>query len=173
MLLIARNMEQLSFGKLMEIYVEGNLEYGQMQAPDLSRERQIALGEEAFREYLHDRFFPLPGAFYAVWQEDDAYVSALRLLPNRDGLLLEALETAPAHRRKGYAAALIRAVLDDVGAGKIYSHVSKSNEASLAVHRACGFSVYLDYAQRADGSVMDHIYTLCREIGEKNGTGIY
>jgi len=70
------------------------------------------------------------------------YVSALRLEPYRDGLLLEALETAPEQRRKGFAAALIRAVQCFLeGKTKLYSHVDKRNLSSLKVHEKCGFRI--------------------------------
>ena len=172
MLIIARDMGSFSFRQLMDIYVEGNLENGQELFPDLSREAQIAAGEEQFLNYLRDCFFQTPGAFYAIRQVEDRYVSALRLSPNRDGFLLEALETAPDCRRRGHAKALIRDVVAVLGDTKVYSHVSKSNAASLAAHRACGFSVFLDCAQYSDGSVMYHACTLCRGNGDKNGTCI-
>ena len=92
--------------------------------------------------------------------ENDVYFSALRLEPYEDGLLLEALETAPAHRRKGYAEKLIRAVQAEF-LQKIYSHVSKKNTASLAVHQKCGFRQVLDYAKYIDGSVVRSAVTLC------------
>ena len=71
-----------------------------------------------------------------------------------DGLLLEALETAPAERRKGYAKALIQAVLPQLGDVKVYSHVNKRNTASRKTHEACGFVKCLDHAVYADGSVL-------------------
>lgn len=65
------------------------------------------LAEEDFREYLSQVFFAAEGAAYFILEEAGRYVSALRLEPYEDGLLLEALETAPEERRKGYAAHLI------------------------------------------------------------------
>ena len=75
-------------------------------------------------------------------------------------MLLEALETAPEQRRKGYATALIRAALAQVGTVKIYSHVGKRNEASLKTHIACGFRRISEQAVYADGSVNDRCCTL-------------
>ena len=102
----------------------------------------------------------MAGSVYAIWVEKDVYVSALRLEPYEDGLLLEALETAPAYRRKGYAEKLMRAVQMEFPQ-KIYSHVSKKNTASLAVHKKCGFRQVLDYAKYIDGSVVRNAVTLC------------
>ena len=132
MLYLARSLSRLHFSSLMAVYAESNRENGREFWPEEPEMRQIQLAEEDFYRYLSQVFFRSPGAVYAVWEENGWYVSAMRLEPYRDGLLLEALETAPEQRRKGFAAALIRAVqcfLD--GKTKLYSHVDKRNLSSL------------------------------------------
>ena len=130
--------------------------------PEEPEMRQIQLAEEDFYRYLSQVFFRSSGAVYAVWEENGRYVSALRLEPYRDGLLLEALETAPEQRRKGFAAALIRAVQCFLeGKTKLYSHVDKRNLSSLKVHEKCGFRRVADFAVCVDGSVNQKMYTLC------------
>lgn len=161
MLIIAKKLRELSFGQLMEVYMEGNLENGQELWPDESENQQIALAEQDFYNYLDQVFFRTPNAFYAVWQKAGKYVSALRLEPFRDGMLLEALETRPDSRRRGYAKALITGVLEKLPDVKVYSHVSKRNFASLKTHESCGFEKKLDYAVCADGSVKQHMVTMC------------
>lgn len=163
MLLIARKLKELSFGKLMEVYAEGNQENGRESWPDEHPSRQQMLAEQDFYDYLRQVFFTTPRAVYAIWQLDDTYVSALRLEPYRDGLLLEALETIPEHRRKGYGKALVNAVLENWPEVRIYSHVAKWNEASLQTHESCGFQKILDHAVYVDGSVHHNAVTLCRE----------
>lgn len=163
MLVVANRLGKLSFEALMEVYREANRENGQRIAPGESEDRQIALAEQDFYSYLHDGFFTCPEARYCVWEENQRYVSALRLEPYRDGLLLEALETAPGQRQKGYALRLVQAVqqlLEQQGSVRIYSHVSKKNTPSLKTHFRCGFQRYLDYAAYIDGSVNDRAYTL-------------
>ncbi len=155
MLYLAKSLSQLQFGKLMEVYIEGNLEKAE--------EVGLLQAEQDFYLYLHDCFFSVPGAVYAVWSVEDAYVSALRLEPYKDGLLLEALETAPQHRRKGYAFQLMQAVLTQFPDQKIYAHVSKRNAASLAIHRRCGFRKVSDFAAYIDGSVDDRAVTFCHQ----------
>lgn len=152
MLYLADKLHKLDFGKLMAVYEEGNRENGAYFWPELSEGQQLLRAEEDFYQYLQEVFFPVEGAVYAVWQENGAYMSALRLEPYEDGLLLEGLETAPAQRRKGYAESLIRAVLEAIP-GRIYSHVSKKNTPSLSIHQKCGFTQVLDYAKEIDGSV--------------------
>ena len=110
MLVVAKSIEELDFPQLMKIYIEGNREHGVELWPDKSQEEQIRLSELDFLAYLQNGFFVKPGAMYMVWQVDGNYVSALRLEQYRDGLLMEALETIPDKRRKGYAVALISSV---------------------------------------------------------------
>lgn len=160
MLKLATKMEQLKFSCLMEVYVEGNLENGALFHPEASEQLQLMQVEQSFYAYLTQSFFRTPGAVYAIWEEQGKYISALRLEPYEDGLLLEALETAPAYRRKGYAEKLIRSVQERFPQ-KIYSHVSKQNRASLKAHEKCGFRQVLDYARYIDGSVARNAVTLC------------
>ena len=163
MLIIANRLAELSFGKLMDVYYEGNLENGQENYPDEPEGRRLALAEQDFYNYLQQVFFKTEHAVYLIWEEAGCYISALRLEPYRDGLLLEALETAPAHRGSGYAAKLVSAALHYAGERKIYSHVNKHNRASLRTHEKCGFVKILDYAVYADGSVNDRCITLCSQ----------
>ena len=151
MLYLAKSLQQLHFGKLMEVYAQSNAE----------KDGGILQAEQDFYQYLRECFFPTPGAMYAIWQEDGEYISALRLEPYKDGLLLAALETAPEYRRRGFAQKLLLAVLTELVGTKIYSHVSKRNLPSLAVHEACGFQKISDFAAYIDGSVDHRAVTLC------------
>ena len=163
MLVVLNRLTDISFGALMEVYIDANREHGLELAPGEPEARQIALSEQDFYSYLHDSFFTCPGAMYCIWEENKQYVSALRLEPYQDGLLLEALETAPSQRRKGYAVQLIQSVqrmLEQQGSVRIYSHVNKKNLPSLKTHFRCGFETYLDYASYIDGSVNYRAYTL-------------
>ncbi len=161
MLIIVKSMRELDFPQLMKVYIEGNLENAEDLWPDESRDRKLFLAEESFREYLQEDFFKTPNASYAIWSESGQYVSALRLEPYRDGLLLEALETFPNLRRKGYAQALLQAVLSQLGNEKLYSHVHKRNIPSLRLHEKMGFQRISEQASYIDGSVNDRCCTFC------------
>lgn len=164
MLRIICSLSELHFGKLMYVYEESNQSNAFEFYDGIDRNLAVLNSEQDFYQYLNEIFFSTPGAVYAVWEKGGRYVSALRLEPYQDGFLLEALETAPDYRRKGYASALIRAVcsqIGDCGCSKIYSHVSKDNEASLKTHLACGFRKILDYAVYIDGTIRNTSYTLC------------
>lgn len=160
MLLLARSMRELSFSNLMEVYVEGNQENAEDFWPELPAGQRLLRAEQEFYQYLQEVFFAAPGALYAVWEENGKYMSALRLEPYRDGLLLEALETEPSQRRRGHAEKLIRAVQDFCGNVKIYSHVGKNNIPSLKVHEKCGFTRIQEYAVYIDGSVNQRCCTM-------------
>ena len=157
---MARKIGEISFSNLMAVYEESNQHNGKEKWPEESPALQLLLAEQGFHQYLRECFFTTAGAVYAIWQQDGLYVSALRLEPYQDGLLLEALETVPDGRRKGHAKALIRSVRSMYPDDKIYAHVSKRNIASLRTHESCGFRKILDHAVFIDGSVMQSFVTL-------------
>ena len=165
MLRLAYRFKELDFGKLMAVYEESNRENGGENYPQEPEGRQLFLQEEKFYQYLREVFFATPGAIYALWEDEGHYRAALRLEPYKDGLLLAALETAPDHRRKGYAKALIRAVLARFPEETIYSHVHKKNLPSLSVHELCGFRRISELSVYLDGSVNARCCTLCRKAG--------
>lgn len=167
MLKLATRIHELNFYALMDVYREGNQENGAAMYPHADDAEQLLLAEQDFYQYLVQCFFTLDGAVYAMWEDNGKYRSALRLEPYQDGLLLSALETAPDSRRQGYACKLMQAVQDWLsqhGAIKVYSHVSRTNEASQRAHRNCGFRKILDHAVYADGSVLTGSDTYLFEV---------
>lgn len=156
MLIVIRSMRELHFGRLMDVYAQTNRDTAGERWPSEPESHAVALAEQDFYNYLSACFFRTKGAIYFAWLESGRYVSALRLEPWRDGVLLEGLETAPERRNCGYACVLIRAVqayLREQGIVKLYSHIRKRNLASVAVHEKCGFRKLYDHAVYADGSV--------------------
>ncbi len=152
MLKIIKTLKELPFSALMEVYREGNLKKG-----------DLLTAEQDFYQYLKEGFFTEPEDCYCLWEKGGTLVSALRLQGYKDGLLLEALETAPEHRRKGHAEALVHSVLAAFADRKIYVHIEKKNKASALLHEKCGFFKILDYAVYADGSVTRSAVTYVRE----------
>ena len=166
MLLIIKSMHQLKFSELMSVYMESNFLNGKERYSDLSQEAQIYEAEQDFYQYLSDVFFRQDRSFYAVWEEDGRYVSALRVEPYQNGMLICGLETLLEVRRQGYASKLILAVLRylaTIGNIQVFSHVSKRNLSSLRTHLKCGFEVLKNYAVYTDGSVLHTSYTLLFE----------
>lgn len=163
MLKIVQSLGQLNFSALMNVYTEGNILNGKTFYPKESAQQQLCNAEQNFYHYLNSVFFRQNNSCYAIWEAQGRYVSALRLEPYSDGYLLCALETAPDVRQRGYAETLVCAAqsyLAEQGSGVLYSHVSKKNAASLAVHKKCGFQIIMDHAVYSDGSVHQNSYTL-------------
>lgn len=161
MLKIIKSMKQLNIGQMLAVYEESIRENGERFS--LSNRQ----AEDRFLSYLEEDFFRQQGAFYAVWSVNNVYQSALRLEPFKDGLLLEALETAPNARRQGYAVALMQGVLEQLKESKyrtVYSHVNKRNRASFMLHQKCGFRIISDSATYIDGTVTQNSYTLCYHL---------
>lgn len=149
MLIHARCMEEIDGRKLMDLYREGNeenIDYFYPGAED--RAAALVKIEEDFLEYLREDFLGRRKGCYYILEREGTWVSALRLYDVWEGVFyLEALETHPAYRRKGYACELLDSLLEELkkgGAFKICDNVGRKNEASLATHRKCGFSIVRD-----------------------------
>lgn len=156
MLRIVDSMRRLPFRALMKIYGQTNAQVARRHYGDVSFDRGLAMVEASFYEDLQCGFFSIPHARYCLWLEEETPVSALRMEPWRDGVLLTALETAPDRRNKGYASALLRAVqayAAEQGIYKLYSHIYNRNVASIHLHEKCGFRRISDTAAYLDGSV--------------------
>ena len=152
MIIAAKNLEELDFCALMEVYDEGNKENALKFWPEKSPEERTALALESYYEYLRDGFYGESQGTYYIYEETGVYMAALRLESFEDGMLLEALETRPDARQKGFATKLIKEVQALLPSGtRVYSHVSKSNAASIAVHRACDFEIVCDWVICDDG----------------------
>lgn len=146
MLKIIRSLSDLDTEQLLEVCKEDKLD------------------AEELLSYLYDDFFRQKDAFYAVWASQGQYKAALRIEPYADGLLLEALSTAPNERRKGYGCMLVAEVLQFLSTlpyKVVYSHISKKNVPSLELHKKCGFQLFSDSAKYIDGTVTQKSCTMC------------
>ena len=162
MLIICKSLSDMKFGQLMEVYSESNCENAWRLYPLEDRNVALFHAEQDFYTYLTDVFFSTAEATYYILEEAGRYCAALRMEPYKDGVLLEALETHPGHRHKGFAKLLIRQALGHVvalGCQCVYSHINKSNAASIRTHEACGFYKFADHAEYIDGTVTDNSYT--------------
>lgn len=166
MLQIYNSIKDFNFGQLAEVYTESLLRDGKLQYPKLDKNMQLLEARQDFYNFLK-MFFQAPDAKYMVWVHQGRYVSALRVEPYSDGVLIEGLETAPESRRKGFAKALLSHTIEylkDQGILKIYSHIEKSNLVSVQTHMGCGFVKKLDYAVCIDGSVLQSTDTYCIKL---------
>ena len=146
MLLRFEHFSDIDPRKLMDIYAESNYENTDFFFPELEDKIEAVKRVEAgFLQYLEQDFFRSPGPSYWVLAEGETWVSALRLNELKPGFYyLEALETRPDSRRKGYAARLLSealAALRQTGPFELHDCVGKKNEASLRTHLKCGFRI--------------------------------
>ena len=135
--------------KLMDVYSESNYENTEYFFPDeTDKEAAVKRVEAGFLDFLKNDFFNKAEAVYWVLEIDGVYVSALRTCRIQKGLYyLEALETRPDSRKKGYGAKLLSSVTESLkenGQFRLCCCVSKKNSASLKIHEKCGFRVVSD-----------------------------
>ena len=131
---------------LMDVYAESNLENTDYFYPDeTDKAEAVRKVEEGFLNILRTEFFSREGSTYWVLAEEGLWISACRISPIRPGLFyLEALETCPDRREKGYASRLLADVLDEMkkeGPFRLCDCVGKRNAASLKTHEKCGFHI--------------------------------
>lgn len=145
-----------------DIYSESCRENARERYPDAGDLTDAIREEEQGHINFFKTFLAQECNRYYVLEVDGVWVCALRLTHMDGFYYLEALETAEAHRRKGYAVRLIReviALLRERGAVKIRSCVAKHNTASLATHQACGFVIAQEHGvDYLDNTTSPHQY---------------
>lgn len=146
MILTIKNYSELDGRRLIELYSEGNIENADELYPYMEdRAQAVRKVEDDFLDFLKNSFFAAEGSEYFILDENGEWVSALRTSRIRDGLYyMEALETRPDMRQRGYAKKLLLEALGELkkrGAFEFYSSVHKKNEPSIRTHLAAGFSI--------------------------------
>lgn len=145
MLHVFRQMNETELSKLMGVYAESNLENVEYFYPGCTDiEAGVKAVEDSFKEYVRTDFLLNPENMYYIWEVDGLWVSALRLSKLDGFYYLEALETRPDSRKKGYGRELFQAVFEYLkknGSFIIRDNVGKHNAASLATHKSVGFAV--------------------------------
>ena len=136
MLYRIEQVNQIDGRKLMDLYQEGNIENIDYFYPGTEdREGALKRIENDFLGYIEKDFLAKPENAYWILEEEGAWVSALRLYKIEDGFYyIEALETHPQYRRKGYAVKLLNGVIDALkkkGSFKLCDNVRKRNEGIL------------------------------------------
>lgn len=145
MLIALKSYQEIDPRKLMDLYREGNEENIDYFYPDCKdRAKALKEMEASFLEYIEKEFFAEPGNVYYVLEKDDVWVSTLRLYVRDGYYYLEALETDPNYRKRGYASEILLAVFEELkkdGSFIVRDSVNKKNVASLATHKKCGFEI--------------------------------
>ena len=149
MLITITQFKDLDNRKLMDIYSESNYENTDYFYPDeADKDEAVRKVENGFLDYLENGFFQQDGASYRILEENGVWISALRLSRiQADLYYLEALETRPDQRGKGYASSLLSGVVEALkkaGPFRLCDCVGKKNTASLKTHEKCGFRIVSD-----------------------------
>ena len=142
MLQIFTSIHGVSYRELMDVYEESILHSGKILLPRGDANAQRLEGEQSLYDYMANVFFSADEAILALWEENGSYCSALRAEPYEDGFLINALETRPDQRHKGYAKALLTQVvshLKEQSEKPVYSHIHKDNIPSRVLHECVGF----------------------------------
>ena len=149
MLIEIKTFDQVNGKQLMDVYRESNAENTAYFYPDISDKNEALQNvERDFLRYIEHDFLADSKNRLMVLEKDGIWVCALRLYCVAERLYyIEALETSPEHRRKGYAAQLLTGVMDllkEQGPYTIRDCVDKKNTASLLTHQKAGFVIYSD-----------------------------
>lgn len=154
MLLKIRELSEENTRMLMDVYRESNTDNIKYFYPEVI---DIEIGrckvEKDYVNYLKSDFLIDNDRCCYVWEENGIWASALRFYKIKDKMhYLEALETHPDYRQKGFAEKLICGVIEELklqGDFEIKSYTGKRNVASQRTHEKCGF-------RRVDGKVFDY-----------------
>ena len=169
MLLRMTSFSNIEPRKLMDLYAESNLENAEELYPDMDKDEAVKKVEADFLNYLDQIFFRSTEPSYWIFEVDGQWVSALRLNRlKRDLYYLQALETRPDSRRKGYAVCLLREVIEALkaeGPFRLCDCVAKWNEPSLQTHLKCGFQIVSDVGyDYLDGRASSRRYGMCYQF---------
>lgn len=144
-LLIKDSLTKNEKRKLMDIYLQSNKENIKNFYPKLNNDvlglKQI---EEDFCNYLENEFFKINGNKCYVLVLNDNWISALRLSKLDNFYWIEALETNPEYRNKGYAQKLLLKTINYLkreGNFIIKDEVYINNIVSLNTHLKCNFQI--------------------------------
>ena len=166
MLLKIKNYTDLDDRKLMDIYAESNFENVDYFYPDeVDKSVGVKKVVAGFLDFLKNNFFKQEEATYWVLEENGIWVSAARTcFIKPDIIYLEALETMPSERNKGYGSKLLFELIEALKKGgyfRLCDCVSKKNIPSLKTHEKCGFKIVADVGNDyLNNDVDDHCFSL-------------
>jgi len=174
MLINIRAFNKHEFEWLMEIYNESNIKNIKHFYP---KESDPIKGLEQIKKdhvsYIENSFLTLSNTNYFILSEEDEWVSALRFYEIDTGkFYIEALETHPEKRFKGYGSQLIKSIIEFLkclGPFEMHSFTYKQNEQSLKTHFSCGFKMsgekafdFADNQYVEDDDAIALVYRYCK-----------
>ena len=162
-MLIFHSFDAVDGGQFLDLYRGSSDENCVSFYPEFEKAEALREYEKGYLDFMRNSFFN-EGGTLLILSEGRRYVSALRLIEEAEGkYYLEALETNPDFRKKGYAKELLlqlqKYLKEKSGRYTLTSHVEKTNTASLNTHFAAGFEITADYIIE-DGERYDSDYEL-------------
>lgn len=135
MLNLVTQIDENAIIRLVSVYSESMNEMRKHFSSDAEMCRVYA-------SFLRD-FVKSPKQLILVEVSDDEWVSALRAIETVEGnWFLEAVETKPEERKKGFGKDLLGHTIDylkNIGMRELTCTISKNNFKSQALHGKCGF----------------------------------
>lgn len=127
-----------------EVYVETCYELAERKcSSDTEISYAIDKEKEYYAKYL-EQYFEGDNNFYYVLEHNDKWISAARVSKTKDYYYLEALETNPDCRRKGYGIYLLQEIIKNLEKNEeiiLKCNVGKYNRASIELHKKCGYII--------------------------------
>lgn len=166
-LLIFNNFNSVETERFLAVYKESTADNASRWYPELEPAEAIKKYESGYLEFMQNGFFNVGGTLY-ILSDGEYYVSALRLIQlSENDYFLEALETNPGFRNRGYAKQLLNKTIYSLTENAlnftIKSHIEKNNTASINAHLAAGFVITADYITE-DGKIFNSDYELTYEV---------
>ncbi len=149
------SMDEVNINEFLEIFKESSKENALEWYPESTAEEALEKYENGFLEYMRDTFWKEKGAL-ALLSWKGRYVSSLRLYTKDENtFLMEALETKPDCRKKGFASEIIRRTIscleEKYDRIELISYTGKHNIASQHTHAAAGMKNIRDYWENEQG----------------------
>ncbi len=166
-LIVFDSFNEVNADEFLKIYKESSMDNSVRWYPALNAKDALKKYEAGYLEYMQNEFF-INGRRLFVLADKAHYYCALRMTELSSGkYYLEALETNPAFRKKGFGKELIlqteKLLKEQNSELTIISHVEKDNVASLNTHFSAGFKITADYYIE-DGERYDSDYELTYDL---------
>lgn len=169
---LLHSFDNVNENEFLEVYRESSLENAPNWYQELSPKDALARYESEYLDYMRTTFWD-EGGLLAILSDENVYCSALRLYPldGNNRFFVEALETRPDRRRKGYGSLLFHLLIErmeiEFGNITLVSNPHKKNIASIATHLSAGFvrtaEYFIDEGVKNE-SMTTMIYTTDRKM---------
>lgn len=151
MLVIVKKIDEETIERLLSIYSES---MESIQSNFKNKNEMI----ESYIFFLKS-FIENPKHLIIVEQSEKTWVSGLRAIETEEGKwFLEAVETKPEERRRGYGKELLEhavAYLRKVGMNEVSCTIAENNLKSQELHKKCGFVPTVELPMNPWGEIED------------------